>query len=143
MLLTGRKFLLTSLVLVFTTKLVNACDYLPEFKEQYFREAAEKDFNVKLYFFSAVFFIIANLALFFVRGKKDYWVPLTMVAIALISAPITLFSGIVDMCGDSFVKGMRINFFIFLVFLIYQLLLWATRTSLQFKRAKITTVDLR
>lgn len=141
--LTGRKFLLTSLVFVLSTKLVNACETAPEFKEQVLRELAERDFNVKLYFFFAVFFIIANLILFFVRDKKDYWLPLTMVAIALISAPVTLMSGLADICsGDTLVKAMRVNFFIFLAFLVYQLLLWAARTGFRFKREKTTTIGL-
>jgi len=134
MLLTGKKLLLTSLVLILLTKLVNACSYLPESKEQVLRKLAERDFSVKIYFYSTIFFIIANLALFFVRGRKDYWLPITMVAVGIISAPITLFAGVFDMCGDTLIKGLQINFFIFMTFLLFQLCLWADRTRLQYKK---------
>jgi hypothetical protein len=138
MLLTGRKFLLTSLVLIFTTKLVNACDYAPEFKDQIIKQLAERDSSVKLYFFAAVFLIIANIVIFFVRDKKDYLLPFAILLTAFISAPITFLALLTDTCGNTIVKDLRVNFYIFLGFLIFQLCLWLKRTDVRFNKGKTT-----
>jgi hypothetical protein len=47
-----------------------------------------------------------------------------------------------DTCGDSIVTDLRINFYIFLSFLVFQVCLWVKRTDLRFNRGK-TTIDLR
>jgi len=137
MLLTGKKLWLASLVLIITTKLANACDYAPEFKEQFLGQLAERDFNVKLYFFLTVLLIVANIVLFFVRKKNDYLVGFAIILTALISAPITIFSIIANSCGNAIVENLRINFFIFLGFLLFQLFLWLSGTGLRFNRKKI------
>ena len=103
MLLTGKNLLLTSLVLISTTKLVNACSIAPEFKEQYLRQLADRDFNVKVYFFAAVFLIAANIVLFFVRKKNDYLLGFAIILTALVSVPVTLLSILQDTCGNTIV----------------------------------------
>jgi hypothetical protein len=138
----GKRILLTGLVFSSTTKLVNACSYSPEFKDQIIKQLAERDFNVKLYFYASVLLIVANVVVFFVRDKKDYLVPFAVLLAAFISAPITLMTILTDMCGNSIVTGMKINFFIFLGFLAFQICLWANRTDMRFNRGK-TTIDLR
>ena len=142
MLLTGKRFLLTSLVLISTTKLVNACDYAPGLKEQFIKQLAERDSSVKLYFFAAVFLIVANIVVFFVRNKNDYLLPFAVILTALISAPITLLSLLTDTCGNTIVKDLRINFFIFLGFLVFQFCLWVKRTDVRFNRGE-ATINLR
>lgn len=136
MLSKGKKFRLAGLVLIFTTKLANACDYAPEFKEQIIRQLAERDFNVKAYFFPTVLLIVANLVLFFVRRKNDYLLAFAIILTALISAPITIFSIINDSCGNTIVANLRINFYIFLGFLVFQVCLWLKRAGLRFNREK-------
>ena len=138
MLLTGKGFLLTSLVLISTTKLVNACDYAPGFKGQIIKQLAERDFSVKAYFFAAVFLIVANIVVFFVRKKNDYLLPFAIILTAFISAPITLRSLLTDTCGNTIVKDLQINFYIFLGFLIFQLCLWLKRTDVRFNKGKTT-----
>ena len=140
MLLTGKKICLASLVLIFTTNLANACDYAPEFKEQFLRQLAERDQSVKIYFFFTVLLIAANIALFFVRKKNDYLLGFAIILTALISAPITMFSIITDTCGNSIVSNLRINFYIFLSFLVLQVCLWLKRAGLRFNQEK-TAVD--
>src|SRR5215203_6769552 len=103
MLFTDKRLLLANLVLVLLTKFVNACSYLPESEELYLQNLAERNFNIKLYFFSSIFLILANFVLFFARGKKDYWLLVTIIIVTFISAPITLFAGAIDMCGDTIV----------------------------------------
>jgi len=136
MLLTGKKLGLASFVLIFTTKLANACDYAPEFKDQFLKQLAERDFNVKIYFFFTVLLIAANIVLFFVRKKHDYLVGFAIILTALISAPLTMFSIINDSCGDSIVANLRINFYIFLSFLVFQVCLWLKDASLRLNREK-------
>ncbi len=122
--------------MIFSTKLANACDYAPEFKEQILKHLAERDFSVKAYFFATVLLIAANMVLFFVRKKNDYLVGFAVILTALISAPITMFSIINDSCGDSIVGNLRINFYIFLSFLVFQVCLWLKDASLRFNREK-------
>jgi len=136
MLLTGKKLWLASLVLIFATKLANACDYAPEFKEQFIRQLAERDFRVKIYFFAIILLIAANIVLFFVRKKNDYLLGFAIILTALTSAPITMFSIINDSCGDSIVANLRINFYIFLSFLVFQVCLWLKGKGLRFNREK-------
>lgn len=136
MLLKSKNFLLTSLVLFSTTKLVNACSIAPEFKEQYLRQLAERDFNVKIYFFAAVLLIAANIVLFFVRKKNDYFLGFAIILTALISAPITLLSILQDTCGDTIVGNLRINFYIFLSFLVLQVCLWLKNAGFRFSQEK-------
>ena len=138
-----KKLALTNFILLLAIKFVSACDYSPEYKDEYLQILAERDFNVKLFFFSSIFLIAANIVLFFFRNKKDYWLLITIITVVFISVPATFISGFIDMCGDSIVTGLQVNFFVFLSFLTYQILLWVNRTSLQFKRGKITTIDLR
>ena len=140
---TGKNLLLANLGLVLMTKFASACSYNPEFREQVERQWAEREFNTKLFFFSTIFLITANIVLFFVRNKKYYWLLVTIVLVILFSAPITIIVGAVDMCGDSKATGLQANFVIFMSFFIYQVLLWVNRTSLQFKKGKITTINLR
>jgi len=130
-------------MLLMAIKSVSACSYLPEHKEQYLQNLAERDFNVKLYFFSTVFLVIANIILFVIRNKKDYWLLAVIILTIIASIPITLFVGAQDMCGNSIVTGLQANFVVFISFFIYQILLWVNRTSLQFKKGKITTINLR
>lgn len=120
--------------MIFTTKLANACDYAPEFKEQALKQLAERDFSVKAFFFSTVLLIAANIALFFYRKKNDYMLGFAIILTALISAPITMFSIINDSCGDSIVENLRINFYIFLSFLVFQICLWLKGVGLRFKQ---------
>jgi hypothetical protein len=136
MLFTGKKLMLASLVLIFTTKLANACSNQPELKEQIIRQLAERNFSVKIYFFAAVLLIAANIALFFYRRKNDYLLGFAIILTALVSAPITIFSIVTDSCGDSIVANMRINFYIFLSFLVLQICLWLKDAGLRFKREK-------
>jgi len=136
MLLKSKNVLLTSLVLILSTKLVNACSIVPEFKEQYLKQLAERDLSVKVYFFAAVFLIAANIVLFFVRKKNDYLLGFAIILTALISAPITLFSMLQDTCGNSIVANLRINFYIFLSFLVLQACLWLKGAGLRFKQEK-------
>jgi len=136
MLLTGKNFLLTGLVLILTTKLVNACSIAPEFKDQFLKQLAERDFSVKIYFFATVFLIAANIVLFFVRKKNDYLLGFAIILTALISAPITLLSILQDTCGNTIVENLRINFYIFLGFLVLQVCLWLKNAGLRFNRAK-------
>ena len=96
MLLKGKNVLLTSLVLILSTKLVNACSIEPESNEQVLKQLAERDFNVKIFFFFTVLLIAANIALFFYRKKHDYLLGFAIILTALISAPITMFSIIND-----------------------------------------------
>ncbi len=131
---------MTSLVLIFTTKLVNACSIAPEFKEQYLKQLAERDFNVKVYFFAVVLLIAANIVLFFVRKKHDYLLGFAIILTGLISAPITLLSILQDTCGNTIVANLRINFYIFLSFLVLQVCLWLKDAGLRFNREK-PTVD--
>ena len=138
MLLNGKKILLTGLVLVSTTKLVNACTYSPEFKGQIIKQLAERDYYVKIYFFAAVFLIAANIVIFFVRKKNDYLIPFAVILTAFISVPVTLVSLLNDSCGNKIVSDLRINFFIFLGFLVFQVCLWVKRTGLRFNRGKTT-----
>jgi hypothetical protein len=138
MLLTGKKLLLTSLVLISTTKLVNACEYVPGFKDQIVNQLAERDSNVKLYFFAAVFLIAANIAVFFVRQKHDYLIPFAVILTAFISAPFLFLAILNDSCGNTIVKDLRINFYIFLGFLIFQICLWLKRTDVRFNKGKTT-----
>jgi len=134
--LTGKKFSLASLVLIIMTKLANACDYAPQFKDQILRQLSERDFNVKVYFFFTVLLITANIVLFFVRNKNDYVIGFAIILTALISAPMTIFSIINDSCGDSIVRNLRINFYIFLSFLVFQVCLWLKNAGLRFNREK-------
>jgi hypothetical protein len=136
MLFTGKKLWLASLVLIFTTKLANACEQAPQFKEQILRHLAERDFNVKAYFFATVLLIAANIALFFYRKKHDYLLGFAIILTALISAPITMFSIVNDSCGDSIVANLRINFYIFLSFLVLQVCLWLKDVGLRFSQEK-------
>ena len=136
MLLTGKNFLLTGLVLILTTKLVNACSIAPEFKEQFLKQLAERDFSVKIFFFATVFLIAANIVLFFVRKKDDYILGFAIILTALISAPITLLSILDDTCGNTIVDDLRINFYIFLSFLVLQVCLWLKSAGLRFDREK-------
>jgi surface polysaccharide O-acyltransferase-like enzyme len=136
MLLTGKKLWLTSLVLILSTKLVNACSIEPESNEQVLKQLAERDFSVKIYFFFTVLLIAANIALFFVRKKNDYLLGFAIILTALISAPITMFSIVTDSCGDSIVEDLRINFYIFLSFLVFQVCLWLKRAGLRFNQEK-------
>lgn len=136
MLLTAKNFLLTSLVLFSTTKLVNACSIAPEFKEQALKQLAERDFNVKVYFFAAVLLIAANVVLFFVRKKNDYLLGFAIILTGLISAPITLLSVLQDTCGNTIVANLRTNFYIFLSFLVLQVCLWLKDAGLRFNREK-------
>lgn len=138
MLLKGRKLLLTSLVLISTTKLVNACSIAPEFKEQYLKQLAERDFNVNIYFFATVFLIAANIVLFFVRKKNDYLLGFAIILTGLISAPITLLSILQDTCGNTIVANLRINFYIFLSYLVLQVCLWLKDAGLRFNQEKPT-----
>jgi hypothetical protein len=140
MLLTGKKLCLASFVLIFTTKLANACDYAPEFKDQFIRQLAERDFRVKIYFFAIILLIAANIVLFFVRKKNDYVLGFAVILTALISAPITMFSIINDTCGNSIVANLRINFYIFLSFLVFQVCLWLKDAGLRLNQEK-TAVD--
>jgi uncharacterized protein (DUF486 family) len=136
MLLTGKKSCLASLVLIFTTKLANACVYAPELKDQIIRQLAERDFTVKAYFFPVVLLIVANIAMFFVRRKHDYLLGFAIVLTALISAPLTIFSIVNDACGNSIVANLQINFHIFLGFLVLQICLWLKGAGLRFKKEK-------
>ena len=120
----------------FTTKLVNACSIAPENKEQYLKQLAERDSSVKLYFFAAVLLIAANIVLFFVRKKNDYFLGFAIILTALVSAPITLLSILQDTCGNTIVANLRINFYIFLSFLVFQLCLWLKGAGLRFNREK-------
>jgi hypothetical protein len=136
MLLTAKNFLVTSLVLFSATRLVNACSIAPEFKEQALKQLAERDFNVRIYFFAAVFLIAANIVLFFVRKKHDYLLGFAIILTALISVPITLLSLLQDSCGNTIVANLRINFYIFLSFLVLQVCLWLKDAGLRFNREK-------
>ena len=136
MLLTIKKLWLASLVLFFTTKLANACSIAPEFKDQYLKHLAERDSSVKLYFFAAVFLIVANIVLFFVRKKNDYFLGFAIILTALVSAALTFFSMLRDTCGDTIVANLRINFYIFLSFLVFQLCLWLKGVGLRFRQEK-------
>ena len=136
MLLKGSKYWLASLVLIFTTKLANACDQSPHFKEQIIKQLAERDFYVKIYFFAIVFLIAANIAFFFYRKKHDYLVGFAIILTALISAPITIFSIVANSCGNTIVENLRINFYIFLGFLVFQACLWLKGVGLRFKQEK-------
>lgn len=138
MLLTGKKLVLMSLVWVSTAKLVNACSYSPQFKEQLLKQLAERDFNVKLYFFSIIFLIGANIGVFFARKRNDYLLPFAILLTGLVSAPVTIVSILNDSCGNSIVSSLKINFYIFLGFLIFQGFLWISRTDLRFNRGKTT-----
>ncbi len=136
MFLKSKNFLLTSLVLISTTKLVNACSIIPEFKEQALIQLAERNFYVKVYFFAAVLLIAANIVLFFVRKKNDYLLGFAIILTALISAPVTLLSILQDPCGNTIVVNLRINFYIFLGFLVLQVCLWLKDAGLRVNREK-------
>lgn len=127
---------MASLVLIFTTKLANACDYAPEFKEQVLKQLTERDASVKLYFFAVVLLIAANIVLFFVRKKNDYLLGFAIILTALVSAIVTFFSMLRDTCGNTIVGHLRINFYIFLGFLVFQVCLWLKGAGLRFKQEK-------
>lgn len=136
MLLTGKKIWLASLVLIFTNRLANACSVESEFKEQALKHLAERDSSVKAYFFLTVLLIAANIALFFYRKKNDYILGFAIIVTALISATLTFFSLLRDTCGDTIVGNLRVNFYIFLGFLVFQVCLWLKGVGLRFKQEK-------
>lgn len=136
-----KKLALMNLIVLIAIKSVSACEYFNYGNDpNYVDPPTENAFYSKLYFFSLVFLIIANLFLFFKRNQNDYLVLAIIIISIVIATPLTLGAALISGadCGDTLRELLKWDLIYFLLLTALQVGLWWCKRGLRLTRTKLS-----